>query len=293
LLEAVAMKRALHFACWVVAARSQNKPAATAAEPVPHPGPPDAATEITVDGKPVTFAEAYIKKLPVPGTYQVFATTKSSSCRELLDNLFNRREGAQTLLFNIGDRVGGDGGFQTVVTDVFVRGSGEVAPGSSAALSGSADEGGKAEVSVAFAGTVTVRGKLRATGCGARPETLPPAAAGSATVTFAGRKVPLAGALRKGDDLVLSTAPRDCAPGSPAAALVLERRFGAWSARGGWLAQEVSNRSMIVKGVQEETKDLAVAPGAEGALVLSGAGTIGGHPVALEGTIAATECPRE
>jgi hypothetical protein len=269
-----------------------------AAEPVPHPGPPDAAAapsagEITVDGEPVTFAETYIKQLPVAGSYQVFATTTRSSCRELLDNLFDRREGERTLLFNIGERLVDDAGFATVVTDVFVRGAGEVAPGSRAAVAGSAAEGRTAEITVDFGGTIAVSGRLRATGCGARPRATPPAARGTASVSFAGRKVALTGATSKGDDVVLSTAPRDCSPSSPAAALILERQRGAWRARGQWLAREVANRSMIVKGVQEETRQLAVRAGPGGELALSGAGTIGGVPVALEGTIVATECPRD
>src|SRR5262249_34472810 len=163
-------------------------------------------------------------KLALDGTYQVFATSAKSSCGELLSNLFNRNPGEETLLFNLGQRLAPDGTLATVVTDVFIKGSGEGAPGSRATVTGSVDAGGKAEIDVDYHATgegraYVVRGKLPAQGCGAQardPNGVPKADHPSkASVVVAGKRLALRGAIRTGDNLLLSAEPKDCSPFTP------------------------------------------------------------------------------
>jgi len=233
--------------------------------------------KVTIDGKRVAMAKAYLKGLPA-GRWQVYVTTAEATCHELMTNLFTNREGAQTLHLNIGHRLATDGTLATVVTEVFLRGSGEVLPGSSAKVDGDT-------VTLSYRATgdghaYEVTGSLVAARCGEPPKPPPPATA-TAMVTVAGKGLPLVGAIRKGDDLVLSTGPKDCTPSTPWAEVILERTGGAWHLSGEWFGQTF----------QSETKDLAVtSTGKE--LALAGSGTIGGYPVALAGKIEATECAR-
>lgn len=242
--------------------------------------------KVTIDGKPVGMAKAYLKGLPA-GRWQLYVTSAEATCKELMTNLFDSRPGAQTLLLNIGHRLAPDGTLATVVTDVFIRGSGEVAPGSSASVDGD-------KVTLAYRATgdghaYAVSGSLVAAHCGEPPKPLPPA---TATVTVAGVTLPLVAAIGKGDDLVLSTGPKDCTPSTPWAEVILERTGGAWHLSGEWFGQTLQNSSLIDRKTgQPETKDLAVTRSGT-ALALAGSGAIGGYPVALAGTIQAAECAR-
>src|SRR5262245_5382900 len=165
--------------------------------------------KVTIDGRPVAMAKAYLKGLPA-GRWQLFVTSAEATCKELQTNLFTAREGAQTLLLDIGHRLAPDGTLATVVTDAYIRGSGEVAPGSSATVDGD-------QVTLSYRATgdghvYEVSGSLAAAHCGEPPKPPPPA---TATVTVAGKALPLVGAIRTGDAVVLSTGPKDCTPSTP------------------------------------------------------------------------------
>jgi len=273
----------------IVCVACNSSPPAPASAPPPETKPVVGLDQlkVTIDGKLVQMAKAYYKDLPA-GRWQLFVTNAESSCKELLVNLFTKRDAKEeTLLLNIGHRLAPDGTLATVVTDVFIKGSGEVAPGSSASVTGD-------KVTLAYRATgegraYDVKGSLVAEHCG-EPAKPPPAA--GATVTIAGKPLPLAGAIQKGDDLVLSTGPKDCTPSTPWAEVILERTGGAWHLSGEWLGQTVQNSSMIDRKTgQPETKDLAVSASATHELTLAGSGSIGGYPVALAGKISALACP--
>ena len=100
--------------------------------PVPASGSaaaPEAKSElkVSIDGRPIGMAKAYIKDLPA-GAWQLYVSSVEATCQELLTNVFTEPKGAQTLLLNIGHRLAPDGTVAMVVTEVFIRGTGEVAP---------------------------------------------------------------------------------------------------------------------------------------------------------------------
>jgi hypothetical protein len=292
-------------------------------KPPPAPRPATPATldklDVVFDGARVVMAKAYVKQLVIEGRFQVYLTSKGGSCAELLANVFNRHD-EQTLLFNIGDRLAPDGKLTTIVTDVFIRGSGTVQPGATARLVGTAEKGKPVEVTVDFAATAgddkyTAKGSFFAEGCGAdEPPTfgVPKAKHPStATLTLAGKKLPIASALRVGRDqtwatgsprtrnYILSTGPKDCSSAFPPAAIVLRREGARWYAEGESLGTSITNSSPIDKSGQPETRNITVTPGKPGKsddgetieLVLGGSGTIGTYPFGLDGTIEALDCP--
>jgi hypothetical protein len=269
------------IACLLVACNSSSSSSSSSSPPPPEAKKPELT--VTIDGKPVSMAKALIKDLPA-GRAQLHVTSGDATCQELLANVFNQRKDAQTLLLNIGPRLAPDGTLATVVTDVFIRGSGEVAPGSSASITGN-----KVTLDYTATGdghTHVVKGTVTAERCG---DPAKPPATSTATVTVAGKSLPLVGAITKGDTLVLSTQTLDCSPSRPWAEIILERHGLAWSLAGEWIGKTVSNSSMIDRKTgQEETKDLTVTGAPE--LAFAGSGTIGGYPVALAGKIKATPC---
>jgi hypothetical protein len=261
---------------------------------------------LSIAGKPVVVKEAYVKALPVDGAYSVYLTDGTSSCQELMDSVYMRRDEDQTVLFSIGKRLGSDGTLTSGVTDVLRMGRDvTIAPGSKAALDGdvlSVD----ADVEVAGEGTIAMHGKLTPKLCGTQafaasdlPKAVHPS---TATITVAGKQVSIVGARRKvrSDELELSTAPLACTDSTPIGAIMVDYTRGFWHLRGAWLGTAtLQNNSMRDKDGQPETKGLVIEPGAAGAgedgatiqLAVRGSGTIAGYSIALAGTVEAVDCP--
>jgi hypothetical protein len=283
----------------VACGSSADKPAGGSAEtPVAPSGALD-KLQVTIDGKPVAMEKAYIKQLPA-ARYQVYVTNKAASCKQLRDNLFNRVDGEEVLLANIGHRLSPQGKETTIVTDVFIRGSGDVTGESKASVGGSSDEGGRALVSLDYTATgdgrtYAVHGRFQAEGCGLDDDDLSgktkAAHPSTAQITVGGKTLGLVAASRSGTarDLVLSTSGKSCAATKPTALIILEHADGQWRLEGEWIGKTLS---------LPETKDLVVTAGAKGKsadgptieLALSGKATIGDYPVVISGSIEALDC---
>ena len=276
-----------------------------AAEPAGAPPPPQAFA-LAIAGKPVTVKEAYVKALPIEGAYSVYLTDGKSSCQELMDSVYMRRDEDQTVLFSIGKRLAPDGALTSVVTDVMRMGRDvTIAPGSKATLDGNV-LAVDVEVEVAGEGKIAMRGTLTPTPCGTQayaaadlPKAKHPT---TATITIAGKQVAITGARRKvrSDEIELSTAPLACTDSTPLGAILADYTRGFWHLRGAWLGGvTLQNDSMRDKDGQPETKGLVIEPGTAGSgpdgatieLALRGSGTIGGYSIALAGTIEAVDCP--
>ena len=101
--------------------------------------------------------------------------------------------------------------------------------------------------------------------------------------------VPLVGAIRRSDNITLSTALRECSPPTVPAQVVLEHTTAGWSMSGTWFETAVGGT---------EIPELKIAPGSTGSsvdgatvtLALSGTGKIGDYPVGLAGSIEAIDC---
>jgi len=271
--------------------KSQNnepaKPAATSLEGV----------KVTRDGKPVAIAHAYSKKLGLGERYQLLLTSKDSSCPELVDNLFNKRDGEQTLLFDLGERLAPDGTLSGVVTQLYDPHGITIDPGSKASAKGS-EFSIDLEAKAGSAAFASVHGTFKAEDCGLHPREdsgLPKAKHPStATIEIAGKRLPLVGAVVVKDNVLLSTAPKACDGWLPTAQVMIWRAQKLWSVRGEWFDGETGNHALP----DENTKDIKIERGAAGTsddgptvqLTVSGKGTIGKYPVTLAGTIEALDC---
>jgi len=286
----------------------KEQPAHEAAQKVTDPKPSAPAEpsfpklNVTMNGKPFTVTRAMIKRMP-SGRSQVFLGNYGATCQELLDNMFSSENGHVDFLANTATRLAADGTQSTVVSDLF-SGPGSVVADGSVASVGSFD--GKAvDVSLDFKGTgenkvaFEVHGSFAAENCGDQRKDsagVPKAAHPStATITVAGKQFPLAGALRKGGDLMLSVSPRDCSSWSPWAEVRLDRSYGQWQLSGDWFGQQHAD---VVNDAMAKVK---VVVGAKGTSVdgptvtfqLSGAGKVEKYPVAIAGTIEAIDCPKD
>jgi len=295
--------------------------------------PPSAAPKlaVTIAGKPVTMAQAFIKALPYEGAYSVYLTSGKGSCKELLDSLYNRGKDDQYVLFTVGQRLAASGTLTNEVTDVLRMGKDvKIAPGSKVSVPAKPAAGSKLDLpidvdaEVEGEGKLALHGVITAEGCGdQQPQAdLAPKVAlpSTATVTIGGKQVALAGARRNArtGDLELSTGPLVCGPATALANLVLEFSgrlpavdnaaykesgplAGVWKARGQWFGPKtLQNASMIdAKEGQAETKSLTVKSSGCHAcddaptvtLELAGTGTIEGYSIALSGTIDSLLCP--
>lgn len=127
---------------------------------------------IQLDGKPVTLKQAFIKKRE-GGVLQLYATSGSASCKELIDNLFNEPPGEVSILINLKPSPGGP----TTISDIFTGSrNGDLAEGAKVTLEGGADVGQSATISLDYGVRadekewLRVKGTLVAEGCGERPK---------------------------------------------------------------------------------------------------------------------------
>lgn len=282
-------------------------PKGAEAEATPAPAPPPAAPRFPVsfEGKAVDLPNLYAKSLPLGG-YAVYATSDGGSCEELLSSVYNRSDDEKSVLVRLGERLAPDGTVSLAVTDVVTM-DGALDPGATVSVSGGAGVGEtltaalKASVSDNGKTLIAIDGKAAAKGCGAQPPDsgmgFPKAAHPStATITLAGKTVPLVGARRRGTEILLSTSPLDCSPSQPAAYATLSHRAGTWELAGAWFAKTERAQD---KGMEGDTMpEVRIEPGATGtsddgptvSLALSGTGAMGPYPVVLAGTIEALEC---
>lgn len=262
----------------------------------PEPAKPTGVTTMkaTFAGKPVTFTEAYIKRTGARG-HQMFLTDQPSSCNELMDNLFNRHDGEHTLLVDLGKRLAADGTLTGVVTSYHAHGPHDPKPGSKATV------GDNGEVALDVVGDdVEAHGTVKPKMCGddvgdksGIPKAQHPS---SAKLTVAGHDLPLVGAIMRGNDVMLSSGPKDCSTTTQWAEAYVERNDNGWTLKGEWLAQEQGSHISpdpqmagvkIKRGAKGKSDD-----GPTVQLDLSGSGKIGDYPVALSGTIEALDCAK-
>lgn len=127
---------------------------------------------VTMDGAPVTLRAAFIKRRP-PGVYQLYATSGTASCQELLDNFFDEPKSEKRILLDLTETDG-----VLTISEVYTGARWtSIAPGARATLVGKADAGSKNTVTLDFSlvekgvEVMRVNGALVAEGCGERPPT--------------------------------------------------------------------------------------------------------------------------
>jgi hypothetical protein len=290
---------------------AEPTPPATPAVPAPGSGAHNPALDklvVTTDGKPVAMERAFIKRVS-PDQWRVQVGDLEGSCEELLSGVTSRKPGATSFVASIGRRVRPDGSDTIVVTDFWSAGHPTDSATSTAAISGTADRGSQTFVAL---GKITdldktrkleINGSFTAVGCGdqAAPIVGLPKAPhpSTATVTVAGKRLPIAGAIRSGDVIVITSGPRDCSPPTVPAQVIIEHRAGRWELTGTWFA-EPSTSTDNALGDEARTKELKLIAGAIGkgpdgptvSLAIAGTGKLGDYPVTFDGTIEALDCPR-
>lgn len=302
---------ALALTAFAACGRDKREPNADPTPVEPTPPPPTAGSgsaavdpppviepaklHVSRGGKPVAMTRAFIKRVS-PDQWRVMMSDKEGSCEELLSGITNQQAGATTVVATLVKHLGTDGGETIAVTDVWTTGRTTPAKleGASAKLSVPADKGAQVEVELAtiVEGDLAVDGTFTALGCGDQPAMnagIPKDKhVSTATITIANQKLAVETALARGDDLVLSTGPLDCSGVEPFARVIVKRRLGRWYLGGTWLPAEVSS----------DVKELTATLGAQGgskdgpiiALAVGGSATIGGYPVALDGSVEAIDC---
>jgi hypothetical protein len=263
---------------------------------------------VTSDGKPVAMARAFVKRVS-PDQWRILVGDTEGSCEELLSGVTNRQPGGTSFVASIGKRLKPDGSEAVVVTDFWSAGHPTDSVTSAASIAGPADRG--AEVAIKLGKIVDVdktrkleiSGSFTAVGCGdqAPPAVGVPKAAhpSTASVTIAGKRLPLVSATRTGDAIVVTSGPRDCTPPTVPAPATIEHRGGRWELTGTWFAGPSASTDHAL-GDEARTKDLKItardagvsSDGRTVSLALAGSGRLGDYPVAFEGTIEALDCPK-
>ncbi len=252
---------------------------------------------VTSNGVATPMQRGFIKRVSLD-QWRIQVSDKAGSCEELLSGVINSQQGATSFVATIAKHLAADGTETTVVTDLWSGGHSTKATLGTAEITGAADRDSKVEIELAHitdtdgARKLEIAGTFTAIGCGDAE----PTGAGipnvehvsAARVTIAGKKLELKGAVKHGDQLTLSTGPKDCSDVQPWAQAVILHRNGRWELSG----------TLFGETSASPTTDLKVSPGTTGstkdgptiALTLAGAGKIGEYPVELEGTIEALDC---
>ncbi|CAN5901165.1 hypothetical protein BH11MYX3_BH11MYX3_01480 [soil metagenome] len=258
--------------------------------------------KVTREGKPVAMTRAFIKRVS-PDQWRLFVGDAEGSCEQLLSGVTNSVKGATHFVTTLRRQLAPDGTPSIKLTDLWTAGHPTKATYSTARITEPTDPGAKVEVELQKitdddeGKIMTAEGSLIALGCGDQP----PDGAGvpkdshvsAATVTIAGKKLDVRSATLEGDDVTLSTGPKDCSPVTPWSQVVVQRHTGTWSLSGTWFPNPI-------QAPADTTKELKVTTGAQGsgkdgptmAITLAGSGTIGEYPVTLDGTIEAIDCPK-
>lgn len=264
--------------------------------------------EVLVDGKPVPMLKAFVKRVS-PDQWRVQVGDLEGSCSELLSGVMHVQKGGTSFVATIVKRLHPDGKEALVVGD-FASGSSMTRLDTPAKITGAAIKDEKVEVElakivatsarpagadgIAIEKKLEISGPFTALGCGDQPETGVGVPKGpvtsSATITIAGKKLDLRGAILRGTEAVLSTGPKDCSTATPFAPVVVQFTGGAWELSGTAIAKpETATDTM--KGVTFKVVDKATTEdGPVVALELGGQGKLGAYPVQFAGTILALDC---
>ena len=279
----------------------------------PEPAKPVAGFDkltVTVGGVATPMRRGFIKRVSLD-QWRIQVSDKEGSCDELLSGVVNAQKGATSFVATIAKHLAPDGTEATVVTDLWLAGHPTKAKLGAAKVIGSADRDSKVEIELSkivetdTAKKLEIVGALSATGCGDAE----PTGAGlplvehvsAARVTIAGKQLDLRGAVKHGDELTLSTGPKDCSDVQPWAQAVILHRDGKWQLSGTLFGQSSTSPEHALPGqpIADAVKDLKVTPGMTGtskdgpivAITLGGNGKIGDYAVAFDGTIEAIDCP--
>ena len=294
-------------------------PAATASGSAivvpPAQKPPQAAAgleklQVLVDGKPVPMLKAFIKRVS-PDQWRVQVSDLEGSCEELISGVLHVQKGATSFVATIVKRLAPDGKESIVVSD-FTAGSSTTKVNTPVTIRGEATKDLKVEIAldkivatsarpagtdgIAIEKKLEVSGPFTALGCGDQPDDgigVPKGpVTSSARITIAGKQLELRGAALRGNEVVLSTGPKDCSTATPFAPVVVQFVGGRWELAGTAIAKpETATDTM--KGVTFKVTDQAkTEDGPVVALELAGQGKLGAYPVKFAGTILALDCPR-
>ncbi|MDQ3365127.1 MAG: hypothetical protein M3680_06840 [Myxococcota bacterium] len=287
--------------------RADDAPAAKATAAPTAPGGAYAGLTVTVAGKRIPIDRAFITRTS-PDAYVLQLGHLQGSCDELMGGAAATSPGGTTFSLSLARQVQPTGHAKLVVTDFWSR-SLPTKPtlGGTAALSAEPTPGVFVTVELPQIvdlaaprtdATVEVTGAVAALGCGDTVVTglgVPKTTHKSnATITVAGKQLPIRGVILNPPDIVISTGPKDCSAVTVAAPVVLERVRGQWGLRGTWFAQPVQNTALP----DEATRELqfgakGVGTSLDGPVIeleLSGAGKVGDYAVKLEGIADAIEC---
>ncbi len=255
--------------------------------------------KVTVDGKPVAMTRAYIKRVS-PDQWRVIVSDAEGSCAELLSGVTNSVKGSTGFVSTLRRHLKPDGGDEIAVTDFWTAGHPTAAKLGTAMVAGPTDKDAKVEVTIAKirdddnGRILEAEGTFTAIGCGDQPADdagVPKDShVSAATVTVAGKKLDIKNAIIEGDNLTLSTGPKDCSPTTPWSQIVVTRRTGRWCLSGTWFVDEscsdtAKDQLTVTLGAQGSGKD-----GPTIAVTVTGSSTLGAYPVTLDGTIEAIDC---
>ncbi|MEJ7604047.1 MAG: hypothetical protein WKG01_39570 [Kofleriaceae bacterium] len=263
--------------------------------------------QVLVDGKQVPMLKAFVKRVSFD-QWRVLVGDLEGSCEELLSGAVHVQKGGTSFVATIQKRLAADTNETTMVTD-FSSGASTQQVNTRATFSGTTAKHDKVEITldkitavsaapatdgIALERKLEISGPFTATGCGDQPETgvgVPKGAVtSSATITIAGKKLDLRGAILRGNDAVLSTGPKDCSTVTPFAPVIVEVSGGEWKLSGTWITKPVTAVETM-KDVKFKVVDKGTTEdGPVVALELSGQGGIGGYPVQFAGTILALDC---
>ncbi len=279
------------------------KPTGAAAAPV---GAYDGLT-VSVAGKRIPIDRAFIKRTS-PDAYVLQLGHLQGSCEELMSGMAATKPGGTTFSLSLARQVQPTGHDKLVVTDFWSRSLPTKATlGGTAKLSAEPAKGAFVTVELPKIvdiaaprtdATVEVTGSVAALGCGDAvvtglgvPKTTHKS---SATITVAGKQLPIRGVILNPPNIVISTGPKDCSAVTVAAPVVLERVRGQWGLRGTWFAQPVQNTALPDDATRElQFGAKGVGTSLDGPVIeleLTGAGKIGDYPIKLEGIADAIEC---
>jgi hypothetical protein len=287
--------------------------AASGSAVVPAPKPAQAAAgleklRVLVDGTPVPMLKAFIKRVS-PEQWRVQVGDLEGSCGELISGVMHVQKGGTSFVATIVKRLFPDGKEAIVVSD-FTSGSLTTRLETPAKITGAATKDAKVELElaklvatsarpagadgIAIEKKLEISGPFTATGCGDQPDDNVGVPKGpvtsSATITIAGKKLDIRGAILRGNEVVLSTGPKDCSPATPFAPVVVQFTGGKWELSGTAIAKP-ETATATMKGVTFKVVDKATTEdGPVVALELAGQGKLGAYAVQFAGTILALDC---
>ncbi|MBA3460039.1 MAG: hypothetical protein H0T46_08765 [Deltaproteobacteria bacterium] len=302
----------LAAACGKSGDKTESKPTETtggSAETAPAANPAAfQKLKVTVNGKPVAMTRAFIKRVS-PDQWRVIVSDQEGSCGELISGVTNSVKGSTGFVSTLRRHLKPDGGDEIAVTDFWTAGHPTSAKLGTAMVAGPTDKDAKVDVTIAKivdednGRILEAEGTFTAIGCGDQPADdagVPKDQhVSAATITVAGKKLDVKNAIISGDDLTLSTGPKDCSPTTPWSQVVIQRSAGKWCLRGTWFVDESCSAERAMP--EDTVKDFKVTLGAQGSgkdgptigVTIAGTGKIGAYPITLDGTVEAIDCQKK